>query len=201
MMNIMFYIQDAEYIDKNKYMSEFSETRKNIKSCMRKFEHLQSYGFLNEKNYLNYLSGNKVLFCQGLKAFYDNTKIAADMDKKNHICSKRLRYVRYPLDKYLESQYYIYRILVKLGTQIKSINRENILPTCTKDFICFDAEVCYLLDFASDQLKGAWKITNKNAILELINWFDSVFENAQDIADYFEPEKAILENLKEYGIL
>lgn len=193
-------MNNAEYLNVQEYMAAFKDSRNNLKKCMRKYEGLQTYGFLNEKNYLNYLSGDKQKFCEGLIDFKNNTQSALDLDKSLGIETLRLRYVKYPLETYLLSQYYIYCIIAKLGTKVRYIsNIENVFSTM--DFICFDVTVCYFLDFTKDKLNGAWKVTNSEFINKIVDEFDNCFSMAKKFEYYYQPDQSIIEILKKDDVL
>lgn len=188
------------YLSKELYLKDFVITRNNMKQFMKKFEYLQSYDFLNEKTYINYLKNDKNEYISLLTNFaLNDLKNAAD-DNQYKIEIQRLRYIKHPLTKYLEHQYYIYKILNKNGRETKYFTNDNLLMIGAKDFICFE-NVCYILDFSDSDLLGAYKIIDKKVITQIKNWYDMTNNLSKPTNLYMEPNSSIMDALLEKNLI
>lgn len=192
-------INNAEYLTKQIYFLDFSSTRNNMKNIMRKFEFLQSYSFLNEKNYVNYLHNDRSTYVDGLSLFAQNDLEASKKDALKFLKIERLRFVQYPLTKYLEHEFYIYKIINKNGRKTRFFDDKSLLIKNAKDFICFDDDLCYILDFSETDLLGALKVTDKSIIAEIIEWYDCVMEKSLPCSEYMDPDISIEASLKKDG--
>ena len=159
---------------------------------IRKLEFLQTYAFMGEEK--NYQKGKYKLFLKYLQKFHDG----AFGGKAN---MSRIHYVEYPLDPYLEMEYYTYLINEKYGQDIRVTNRRELFPEKMYDFLLFNNGNLLIHDFGKDSWNGAWWVTDKQDIKELTKWYDKVFEESINFKTMMFPKKEIIDGMKSLGII
>lgn len=177
------------YYECTEYIERFSEAQKNLSICLRKFEFLQSYSFLKEKNFISYIEHRYDDFAIGLRKFYESNVESSERALKSGIERKRLRFIKHPISDYIEFQYYSYLVWEKLGYKIRYFDDTLKIQSQMKDFIIFDNSIVFVLDFSENELLGAWESTNTELIKELVDWYDKTFNAASQFQSMINPMK------------
>ena len=162
-------------------------TNQGIK--VKKLEFLQTYDFIDGNE--DYKNQDYDKFFQFLKNFSQNA-----WGGKDNI--RRLHYIKYPLDEYLKMEYYTYLINEKYGQDIRITSNRKFFPNKVYDFVLFENDNLFILDFGNnDSWRGAFHITDKQIIKEFSDWFDKVFNKSENFKSMYNPNKYLIDRLKE----
>lgn len=70
------------------------------------------------------------------------------------------------------------------------------------DFVLFENGNMFVLDFGrGNESLGAWHVTDKKALKEVSDFYDSVFEKCENFKSMIKPNEHIIKRLKEEKIL
>lgn len=180
-------LPDDEY---DKLWDEF--TKEGV--CAKKLELLQTYDFIDGNE--DFKNKNYDKFVEMLKEFDEN----ASGGKDN---VKRLHYIEFPLNPYLEMEYYTYLIGEKYGQDIRVTDDRNLFPSEVFDFVLFENGNLFLLDFGknNDTWVGAWHVTDESVLKQVSKWFDDVYAEAENFKSMMKPNKKIVAKMKVANIL
>ena len=172
----------------DQYWDKFN--KENVKA--KKLEFLQSYAFIDGNE--DFDNKNYDGFANFLLDFYKNA-----WGGKENI--KRLRFVKRPIEGYLEMEYYTYIVDELNGQEVRFTEQRELFPEKVCDFVLFENGNLFILDFGNnDCWKGAWLVTDKDIIKELSDWYDRVFERAKNFKGMLTPNQEIVLKMKERGI-
>ena len=184
-------IKKGKHIDGDVFSSLWEDLKLD-EVKVRKLEFLQTYAFMSEDN--SYAKGNYKKFLKFLEKFHKNAYGGKDN-------LKRIHYIEYPLDHYLEMEYYTYLINEGYGQDIRVSSDRKLFPEKVYDFLLCENGNLLIHDFSKDSWNGAWWITDKKDIKELAIWYDKLFEQSVNFKTMLLPKKEIVDGMKKLGIL
>ena len=168
------------------YWNKF--VNKGVKA--KKLEFLQTYDFIDGN--VDYKNKNYDKFFEFLKTFSYNA-----LGGKDNI--QRLHFIEYPLNEYLQMEYYTYLVNEKYGQDIRITSNRNLFPNKVYDFVLFENGNLFILDFGNnDTWRGVYHITDKQIIKVFSDWFDKVFNESKNFKSMYEPNKYLIDKLKKY---
>lgn len=184
-------IKNSCHISQEEYANLFIKFDDMGLKC-KKLEFLQSYEFVDDIT--DFKDNNYDNFINMLKEFSANA-----WGGKDNI--KRLHYIQKPLDIYLQMEYYTYLITANFGQDIRINSKLKMFLPNIRDFIIFENNNLFILDFNNNTCNGAWHITNKNVISQVESWFDYVFGKSKNFKSMLKPNKTIIKMMKKNKLI
>lgn len=179
-------LSDEEYLD---YWEKF---KKPAVKC-KKLEFLQTYEMIDPID--DYKNGEYEKFIDLMKEFHKNA-----WGGKDNI--KRIHYIEEPIHEYLKWEYYTYLIDETYGQDIRITKDRSLFPKKMYDFVLFENGNMFVLDFGrGNESLGVWHVTDKKAVKEVSDFYDTVFEKSENFKGMLEPNEYIIRRLKEENIL
>lgn len=192
MINFEGIIIKGRHISGDEY-GKFWETFDKAGVKASKLEFLQTYAFIDGND--DFIKGNYEKFLEMLKEFHKNA-----WGGKDNI--RRIHYIEYPLNIYLEMEYYTYLINNYYGQQIKVTTKRELFPKKVYDFVLFENGNLFILDFGNnDKWNGAWHITDEKIIKKVSIWFNNVFDKCVDFKNMLKPNDKIICKMKKLSLI
>lgn len=109
----------------------------------------------------------------------------------------RARIVKLPLSRYLEWEFWNYRIRMKFGEIVKVVDQAGSdlpLPNHSYfDFLLFDGSRALVHDYGQDGLQvGGWEVTSSEAIKRLTRVSDDLRSSSVDLEEFIATNGVVL---------
>jgi len=160
---------------------------------------LQFYDEGLDSTYESYKNNEIDLFVERLVLFREGRLPELTELAQKSVSFKRLHFLKQPITKYLEYEYYTYLISSSLGEQIVVNNIDVVISKDNiGDFLLFDDKCAFIHDYDSNGIyKGAWVLQEdkKDLIKEMCDWYDLQFSVATDFKGLFKPDQSIVDRI------
>lgn len=156
-----------KYLNVEEFYQKYEELKKNLKSEFFKFEVLPEYVEYGVVDW-NSVTGNKMLEIIHQAQSSRMSQISAfKTDTQNGISNRRVRYLQFPLSKYIIRQFSTYLISEEIGEQIfifEQIEDSQLNNSDLNDFLLFDDNQLLKHLYVDGELKGAHYSNDKTEI-------------------------------------
>ncbi len=164
----------------------------NMEKSFYKLETRQFYLCDMNKNYKDYIKGNKESLIKELKEF--NNGWPTMLNEKHEIDLKRLHLINLPLSEYLNYEMYFYLINEKHGEKIKCLETKGIE---LDDFIIFDNKEILISSYNhNNKLQANYYSDNKLLIKKVVLEYDKLYKKAKNYKKYASFDKQLLNKIK-----
>lgn len=168
-----------EYLDTNRFYEKFEELDDQLKNEFFKLEVLQEYNEYGIEDWTSVQGDQMRDIIQKAQSTRLKQKSTFDKARERNINYCRVRYLKFPLSKYLVRQFSTYLVSEEIGEQISIFedignNMDGIDIDYLKDFLLFDNRYLLLHKYVGGELEGAY-----------------FSDNASEIAPYLEIKKQL----------
>jgi hypothetical protein len=181
----------ATQLDHGDYLDDFFTYFKAARSTFLKLERRQCFKEPDSPSWRAFDSGDWRLALELINVENEETKDYFEELKSRRIRALRIRIVEFPIDPYLQWEFWVYHRNARLGEDIRVITLDELHRRRGQDYelpelAIIDDTVAYEVMYDDSGLNvGGRKIVDQILIRQCTNEFMELFNVAQPIDDFF----------------